>query len=55
MSIPGELLHFLLLSSDEQAAAIRRLARLGWSPYAIATATRLSVEQIARVLEAQSA
>lgn len=48
--IPRELYHFLVLSHAEQLAAIRRLAALGWSDHAIAAATRLSVEQIRRLL-----
>jgi hypothetical protein len=50
MSAPPELAHFLSLSPAEQAAAIRRLAALGWSELGIAAATRLSVEMIRRVL-----
>ena len=49
-AIPRELQHFLLLSPDEQAQAIRRLDTLGWSAETISRATRLSVEQIALVL-----
>jgi len=45
-----ELVHFLLLSADEQAAAIRRLASQGLSDSTIAAATRLSVEQIRRII-----
>ena len=47
---PRELMHFLLLTQEEQAAAIRRLAAQGWSELSIAAATKLSVEQIRRVL-----
>lgn len=47
-----ELAHFMILSRDEQEAAICRLARSGMSEYSIATATRLSVEQVRRVLGA---
>ncbi len=47
---PPELLHFELLDREEQERAIRRLAREGMSEYAIAAATRLSVEMIRRVL-----
>jgi hypothetical protein len=50
MSAPRELVHFLLLTQAEQAAAIRRLAAAGWSEYGIAAATRLSVEMVRRVL-----
>lgn len=52
---PRELVHFLLLSPDEQAQAIRRLAALGWSENGIAHATRLSVEQIRRLLSPEAA
>lgn len=45
-----ELIHFLLLDRDQQAQAIRRMAALGWSEYGIASATRLSVEQVRRVI-----
>ncbi|HZO22282.1 MAG TPA: hypothetical protein VFB37_07220 [Steroidobacteraceae bacterium] len=47
---PRELVHFLLLSPDQQAAAIRRLAASGQSLSTIAAATRLSIEQIQRLL-----
>jgi hypothetical protein len=42
--------HFLALSADEQAGAIRRLAATGMSDHGIAHATRLSVEFIRRVI-----
>lgn len=51
MTASRELLHFLLLSGEEQAAAIRRLAALGWSEHSIGHVTHLSIEQIRRVLE----
>ena len=44
------LRHFAALDRQQQAHAIRRLANLGWSESSIAAATRLSVEQIRRVL-----
>jgi DNA invertase Pin-like site-specific DNA recombinase len=50
MTAPRELVHFLLLPPKEQAAAIRRLAASGMSVQTIATATRLSVEQIRQLL-----
>jgi hypothetical protein len=50
MSAPREIAHFLLLTQDEQASAILCLAAQGWSEYGIAAATRLSVEQVRRVL-----
>ena len=45
-----ELYHFLLLTVSEQAEAIKRMASQGWSEYGLAQATRLSVEQIRRIL-----
>ncbi len=47
---PRELVHFLLLSEEEQRDAIRKMARSGWSDSGIATATRLSVEQVRQVI-----
>lgn len=52
-STPRELMHFLLLPRDRQIEAIRRLHALGWSDYGISHATRLSVEQIRRLLAEQ--
>jgi DNA-binding NarL/FixJ family response regulator len=46
MNASRELMHFLALTDDERSAAILELAALGWSDYAIAGATRLSVEAI---------
>lgn len=45
-----ELHHFLLLTHEEQANAVKRMAALGWREQAICAATGLSVEQIRRVL-----
>jgi uncharacterized protein YoaH (UPF0181 family) len=42
--------NFVRLTHDEQRQAIRRLAADGMSDYGIASATRLSVEQIRRLL-----
>lgn len=42
--------HFHTLDREGQAAAIHRLATLGYSDYGIAQATRLAVEQVRRVL-----
>jgi hypothetical protein len=47
-----ELAHSMILSRDEQKTAICRLAKSGMSEHSIATATRLSVEQVRRVLGA---
>ena len=44
-----ELQHFLALPRDAQEAAIRRLIARGWGDWTIASATRLSVEQIAQI------
>jgi hypothetical protein len=52
-TIPRELVHFMLLAPTEQSGAIRRMAALGWSDYGIAAATRLSVEQVRRILAPQ--
>jgi hypothetical protein len=46
----GPMGYFLLLTPDEQAAAIRRLAASGLSDHVIASATRLSVEMIRTIL-----
>lgn len=45
-----ETVHFRILTQAEQQAAIRRMAVDGWSDYGIASATRLSVEQVRRTL-----
>jgi hypothetical protein len=45
-----ELQDFLALSAEQQAQVIRRMAAAGWSDQGIASATRLSVEQVRRVL-----
>jgi hypothetical protein len=50
MSVSGHLHHFLLLDRDQQAQAIRRMANLGWSDSGIAATTRLSMEQVRRIL-----
>lgn len=47
---PRELLHFLLLDHESQRRAILRMHQQGASDYTIASATRLSVEQIRRLL-----
>ena len=44
--------HFQALSHTDQIAAIKQLAHQGMSPYAIAAATRLSVEEVKRILGA---
>jgi len=52
MSVPNELIYFVLLPSEEKAAAIRRLYEGGMSISTIVTATRLSSEQVQRILAA---
>jgi hypothetical protein len=47
---PPELLHFTLLSLEDQANAIRQLSAEGLSDFTIATATKLSVEMIRGIL-----
>ncbi len=53
MNANRELHHFLLLTHQQKVEAIRRLHALGWSDYGISHATRLSVEQIRRLLGEQ--
>jgi DNA invertase Pin-like site-specific DNA recombinase len=43
-------MHFTVLSREEQASAIRRLAATGQGEHTIARATGLSVEQVRRIL-----
>jgi hypothetical protein len=45
-----ELDYFLMLSRDDQCGAIRRMAAGGLSDYTIASATRLSVEQVRQII-----
>jgi hypothetical protein len=42
--------HFHTLTRQEQAHAIHRMAREGWSEYGISHATELAIEQVRRVL-----
>lgn len=44
------LLHFHALAPTQQAEAVRRLAATGYSDHGIASATRLSVEFVRRLL-----
>jgi hypothetical protein len=55
MTRERELLHFLLLDSAAQEAAIRRLAASGMNDYVIASVSGLSVEQVRRILAAGNA
>lgn len=45
-----EMRHFLLLSADEQRAAIVKLAASGMSDYGIASASGLAVEQVRQII-----
>lgn len=47
-----ELLHFVTLTADQQAAAVRRLILRGFGDHSIAAATRLAVEQISLIRRA---
>jgi hypothetical protein len=42
--------HFKALRREEVAAAIRRMAREGFSDYCIVSATQLSVEAVRQIL-----
>ena len=55
MTAPRELVHFLLLTREEQAAAIRRMAATGWTEHSIAAATGLHVQQVRRILAPEAA
>jgi hypothetical protein len=46
----ARMTHFHTLTRQEQAQAIHRLAREGWSEYGISHATELAIEQVRRVL-----
>jgi hypothetical protein len=46
----GRMNYFLLLTPDEQRAAIHRMHRAGMGDYTLAAATGLSVEMIRRIL-----
>ena len=52
LSMPPPCVHFLTLSHDEQAAAIRRLASLGFGDYEIAQRTGWHVIEVRRALAA---
>jgi hypothetical protein len=53
-TVARELVHFCLLDREQQTKAIQRMAAQGWSDYTIATATRLSVEMVRRVIGQRS-
>lgn len=46
----GKMGYFLMLSHDEQRAAIQRMAASGLSAYTISAATMLSVEMIRAII-----
>jgi hypothetical protein len=46
----GKMGYFVMLTREEQAAAIRRMALAGMSDYTIAAATMLSADQIRAIL-----
>ena len=48
--VDARMLHFALLSEEEQHAAIRRLANSGMADTSIAAATMLSVEMVRQIL-----
>ena len=48
---PG-MRNFVALGHADQIVAIKHLAHQGMSPYAIAAATRLSVEEVKRIMGA---
>jgi hypothetical protein len=51
----ARLRHFRLLTRDQQAQAIRRLAATGMTDYDVSAATRLAVEQVRQILGEHSA
>jgi len=51
-SLDASRVHFLTLSHDEQAAAIRRLASLGFGDHEIAQRTGWHVIEVRRALAA---
>ena len=48
--VDARMLHFALLTEEEQHAAIKRLAASGMADTSIAAATLLSVEQVRVIL-----
>jgi hypothetical protein len=49
---PRELFHFAMLDEAEKVAAIKRMARNGWSLEGISRATRISVERLRLIIGA---
>ncbi|MGO9267668.1 MAG: hypothetical protein ACLQBA_22755 [Candidatus Binataceae bacterium] len=50
-----EMHHFLMLTADEQRAAIVKLAAAGMSDHTIASASGLAVEMVRKILGEQRA
>jgi hypothetical protein len=50
VNAPGRMTYFLMLTQDEQAHAIRRLADSGMTVHGIAAAAGVSVQQIRSIL-----
>jgi len=51
--VPGHsaaALHFALLTADEQAASVKRMAKTGWRDHGIANLTGLGVADVRRIL-----
>lgn len=46
----NRMYHFRTLDRDAQVQAIRRMAAMGWTDHGISHATKLSLEQVRRVL-----
>lgn len=51
MSADPGMVNFIALSHSDQLAAIKQLAAAGMGEYAVAAATRLSVEEVRRILK----
>ena len=49
-AVDARMLHFALLSEEEQRQAIRRLANSGMADTSIAAATMFSVEMVRQIL-----
>lgn len=54
MSADRRMDYFLLLTHEEQRVAIQRMAAGGMSDYTIASATRLAVEMVRRILSEET-
>lgn len=49
-TISGALFYFALLTPEQQALAVRKLANAGWSDADIAVATKLATTDVRRIL-----